>query len=66
MSRVEEIEHQVSSLSEQELARYRVWFAECDERQGDKQLEADAENGKLDRMAESAKRAYDAGLTRTR
>lgn len=64
MNRVEEIEQQVASLSDLELARFRAWFTEFDEQQWDKQLEADAERGKLARMAETARRSYEAGLTR--
>jgi len=64
MSNLTRLEQQVAALSTEELAAFRAWFAEFDEEQWDRQLEADAENGKLERMAESALRAYDEGRTK--
>jgi len=61
MSKVTQLEQQVAALSSEELAAFRAWFAEFDEEQWDRQLELDAENGKLERMAEGAMRAYDEG-----
>jgi hypothetical protein len=54
MSRVEKIESQIRELSSAELAALREWFAELDASAWDRQFEADAEAGKLDRLAEQA------------
>lgn len=51
---LQEIELAVSKLSPEELATFRVWFAEFDAAIWDKQLEADVEKGKLDALAQKA------------
>lgn len=63
MSRVEVLEQQIKSLSEQELAEFRRWFAEFDAEAWDRQFEADVKAGKLDALAEKALRAHEAGET---
>lgn len=45
---VEEIERQVSSLSESELARFSQWFEEFMADQWDHQIEQDMLSGRLD------------------
>ena len=52
MSRVEQIEGQVKSLSANELKAFRKWFARYDAEIWDRQIEADANNGKLRSLAE--------------
>ena len=61
MSKVEILEKQVEGLSAEELARFRLWFAEFDAQAWDRQFEADAKAGKLDAMAEKAFGAHAAG-----
>ncbi len=61
MSKVEILEKQVAGLSPEELARFRLWFAEFDAHAWDRQFEADAKAGKLDALAEKALRAHAAG-----
>lgn len=51
---LQEIELAVSQLSPEELAAFRVWFAEFDAAIWDKQFEADVEKGKLDALAHKA------------
>ncbi len=48
MSKVEEIEAAIESLSEEEYVRLRKWFSEKDWEKWDRQIEADSEAGKLD------------------
>jgi hypothetical protein len=48
MSRVEAIQSAIVSLSPEEYADLRQWFAERDWEQWDKQIEEDAASGKLD------------------
>jgi hypothetical protein len=54
MSKVEKLEHQVQSLSPEELAQFRAWFQEFDWAAWDAQIAADAKAGKLDALATKA------------
>ena len=63
MSRLEALETEVSQLSAEELKRFREWFLEFDAEGWDRQIEADVEAGKLDKLADRALRQYDEGLT---
>jgi len=58
---IQEIEQAIRQLSPKELARFRQWFEEFDAQNWDKQFEADAEAGKLDKIAEKALTEYRAG-----
>jgi hypothetical protein len=53
MSTVKEIESAISRLSPSDLAQLRAWFAEFDANAWDQQIEADADNGRLDVFYES-------------
>lgn len=64
MSKVEQIEAQVSKLSPQELARFRAWYSKFDADAWDHQIERDAASGRLDHPAEEALQAHAAGRTR--
>ena len=65
MSKVEQIELQVSKLSPQELAHFRVWYSAFDSDAWDRQVEQDAASGKLDQFAERALQAHASGKTRS-
>jgi hypothetical protein len=64
MNEVEKIEDRVKRLSAEELARFRVWFAEFDAQAWDRQIEADSGAGKLDRLIAESMADYKAGKTR--
>jgi hypothetical protein len=64
MSKVEQIERQIQSLSEEELAEFRMWFIEFDHRLWDRQIEADSKSGKLDKLAAQSLADYKAGKAR--
>jgi hypothetical protein len=64
MSKLEKIEQDIASLTPGEVAKLARWFAEFQADVWDKQIEADAEAGRLDRQAEQALGAYRAGKTR--
>jgi hypothetical protein len=64
MGAVEKLELLIKSLSAQELARFREWFAEFDAQVWDRQIEADAAAGKLDRHIEESMADHKAGKTR--
>lgn len=61
MSRVENIESQVSEFSPEELAAFREWFAEFDASAWDWQFEADVKAGRLDSLADEALSDHAAG-----
>jgi len=54
MTRVEEIQSAIESLSSEEYAQLRQWFSEKDWERWDRQIEKDAESGKLDFLIEEA------------
>jgi hypothetical protein len=54
MSKVEEIQSAIVSLSPEEYARLRQWFAERDWEQWDQEIEEDAASGKLDFLIDDA------------
>lgn len=64
MGKVEQIEKQVQSLSEKELAEFRAWFIEFDHLLWDRQVQADSKSGKLDKLAAQALADYKAGKAR--
>jgi len=61
MSRVENIEVQISEFSAAELAAFREWFIEYDASAWDRQFEADVKAGKLDRLGDQALSDHAAG-----
>ena len=54
MSRVEKIEAEIESLSEEEYVHLRKWFSEKDWGKWNRQIEADSETGKLDFLVREA------------
>jgi hypothetical protein len=54
MSRVEAIKEAIESLPDDDYVQLRQWFSEKDWLKWDKQIEADAEAGKLDFLVEEA------------
>jgi hypothetical protein len=63
MGKIENIERQIEALSPEELAQFRAWFLEFDWAAWDRQLEADIQAGKLDRIAQEARRDHAADKT---
>jgi hypothetical protein len=61
MRKVEEIEQQIQNLSGTELVEFRKWFAEFDAQAWDRQFEADVKAGKLDALAEAARKVHKEG-----
>ena len=54
MTTVQEIEKAVAHLPRPDLDKFRAWFNTFDADAWDKQFEADAQSGKLDRLADQA------------
>ena len=61
MSKIEKIEQDVQALSPGELAQFRAWFLEYDWAAWDRQIERDAQAGRLDDLAAKALRDHAAG-----
>jgi hypothetical protein len=63
MGKIEKIEQDIQALSPEELAQFRAWFLEYDWAIWDRQIERDAEAGRLDDLATRALRDHAAGKT---
>ncbi len=64
MTRVQTLEKEVLSLTEDELAEFRAWFVRFDAAQWDRQLESDMASGRLDQLAAKALAAHRRGESR--
>jgi len=64
MRAVEKLELLIKSLSAEELAQFREWFAGFDAEVWDRQIETDAAAGKLDRLIEESMADHRANKTR--
>ncbi|MDQ1318071.1 MAG: hypothetical protein QG641_1926 [Candidatus Poribacteria bacterium] len=64
MSRVEEIQSAIESLSEDEYARFRLWFSERDWEKWDRQIELDSKAGNLDFLIKEAFEEKTKGMTK--
>jgi hypothetical protein len=61
MATIQELEKQVTQLSASELREFRQWFYEWDSDDWDRQIERDAQAGKLDALAAEALAEYHSG-----
>ena len=61
MNSLQEIESAISQLSADELAAFRVWFAEFDAELWDRQFEEDVAAGRLNQLAERARQHLQEG-----
>jgi hypothetical protein len=64
MTKVEQIEKQIRELSSSEFAELQNWMLEQDWAAWDRQIEADARSGKLDKLIEEARDAFRSGQAR--
>jgi hypothetical protein len=64
MTKLEQIEKSVAALAPEELKAFTAWFEEFQADLWDRQMEADAKAGKLDKLAEKALAHHRAGRTR--
>ncbi|RYZ89955.1 MAG: hypothetical protein EOO68_25015 [Moraxellaceae bacterium] len=64
MMRVEDIEQGILRLPKDQLQQFRVWYEKFDAQKWDEQIEQDANDGKLDAIAESALAEYKSGKSR--
>jgi hypothetical protein len=61
MTKVEELERAVASLTAEEYREFRQWFLERDWEQWDRQIEEDSRAGKLDFLVREAFEAKERG-----
>jgi hypothetical protein len=61
MRKVEELERQISELSNEEFAELRSWLVERDAKSWDAQFEADVSAGKLKPLGDAARRSHAEG-----
>jgi hypothetical protein len=54
MSRVEQLENQITELSDAELKELRAWFDNHDSEIWDRQIESDSQKGKLRQLIDQA------------
>ncbi len=54
MSKLKQIEKSIETLSDEEMKAFGVWFDNLRWQRWDSQIEKDATNGKLDRLANEA------------
>jgi len=54
MRKIEEIEQDIEKLTESELRAFRRWFIDFDAQLWDKQIQNDADEGKLNELANEA------------
>ena len=64
MGKLEQITKSVEALEGDDFKAFAEWFAELQADRWDRQIEADAKAGKLDRFADEALKELDAGRTR--
>ena len=64
MSRVEQIESDVRTLTPDELRAFRDWFMQFDAESWDVQIEADVKRGKLKPLADRAIRDHESGRSK--
>lgn len=64
MGDIKSIAKAVESLPPAELAEFRHWFAEFDAAAWDRQIEQDAQSGKLDQLASEALADFKSGPAR--
>jgi hypothetical protein len=64
MNTIEALEHQIEQLDDSSFAKLRDWFLEFDQLRWDKQIEADSNAGKLDKLINAALAEHQAGKSR--
>lgn len=64
MTKIQRLEREIKQLSPNELAAFRKWFDEYNAVEWDKQIEQDAIDGKLDRLADKALRDHKEGRSK--
>lgn len=61
---VEQIEHLITQLPQEQLKKFRAWYEKFDAELWDQQIQKDAINGNLDTLAAQAIADHKAGKSR--
>ncbi len=61
---VQEIETQITRLTDQDVAKLLAWLEEYHAQLWDEQIEQDAEAGRLDALLAEVDKEYEAGLSK--
>ncbi len=61
MTKLEQIQSTIETLSSAEIAKLREWLDELDARLFDEKIERDAKSGKLDKLIAEARANHKAG-----
>ncbi|MEN0109403.1 MAG: hypothetical protein AAF805_01655 [Planctomycetota bacterium] len=61
---LDEVQHALKEMGQDDLARFREWFQTFDSAAWDRQIVSDAASGRLDALADEAIRSHRAGDTR--
>jgi hypothetical protein len=61
MSKLEQIETAILTLSDQDFEALKQWFTDLDYEHWDQQIEQDIANGRLDAFAQEALAEFEAG-----
>lgn len=64
MTEIEELENRISLLPQDDFAKLRDWFHQLESERWDKQIQADFQAGKLNRLIEKARDAFAQGKAR--
>ena len=64
MTKLEQLQKSVAELGEEELRAFTAWFEDFDGARWDRQIEADSNAGKLDKLTADAKAEIAAGKVR--
>jgi hypothetical protein len=64
MSEVEELETRVRNLPREEFSKFRDWFFQVESELWDKQIKADFQAGKFNRLIEKAREEFVQGKAR--
>lgn len=64
MTEVEELETRVRNLPREEFSKFRDWFFEVENELWDKQIKADFQAGKFNRLIEKAREEFAQGKAR--
>ena len=64
MTKLEQLEADIKSLSAEEFTKLRDWLLEVDAEEWDREVERDAASGKLDKLFEQSVADHRAGKSR--
>ncbi|MBP7418020.1 MAG: hypothetical protein KA911_05435, partial [Xanthomonadales bacterium] len=64
MGKLEHIQHEIASLTPDELAAFQQWYAAFEADTWDRQMDRDVASGKFDAVAEAALEEHRQGKTR--